>query len=216
VKLGIMLPNTNNGFIMSRTSPQYRRLHDFLKGLVRGEHYGFRFAPLSLVKWRGFGGKIGFWDYALESLTLVARLAPVTERMQLFGSVGGPSIHPAVVAKMATTTQDAAHARFGLNGQGAALLRRLGHRGAPEDGVAGAAGRLRHDGAEDHPAPRRDVPGQRVDRGVPDAVAEKLNAFAEVPGLEGIMCCFEDYARDIEIFGQKVMPQIESFGARAG
>ncbi len=58
----------------------------------KAESYGLDFA-LSMIKLRGFGGKAEFWDYNLESFTLMASLAAVTERIKLFASIG--CSHPA-------------------------------------------------------------------------------------------------------------------------
>jgi len=43
---------------------------------LNAERYGFDFA-LSMIKLRGFGGKTEFWEYNLESFTLMAGLAAV-------------------------------------------------------------------------------------------------------------------------------------------
>jgi pyrimidine oxygenase len=51
----------------------------------KAEQFGFDFA-LSTIKLHGFGGLSGFWDYNLESFTLMAGLAAVTERTQLFAT----------------------------------------------------------------------------------------------------------------------------------
>jgi hypothetical protein len=56
-----------------------------------------------MVKLRGFGGQTEFWDHNLESFTLMAGLAAVTERIQLFASVALPTLPPALVARMAAT-----------------------------------------------------------------------------------------------------------------
>ena len=47
----------------------------------KAERYGMEFA-LSMIKLRGFGGPSEFWDYNLESFTLMAGLAAVTSRIQ--------------------------------------------------------------------------------------------------------------------------------------
>jgi len=49
---------------------------------LRAEKYGFEFA-FSMVKWRGYGGDIEHWDYALESFTLMSGLAAVTSKINL-------------------------------------------------------------------------------------------------------------------------------------
>ena len=51
----------------------------------KAEGYGFDFA-LSMIKLRGFGGKTEFWEHNLESFTLMAGLAAVTSKIQLFAT----------------------------------------------------------------------------------------------------------------------------------
>jgi pyrimidine oxygenase len=115
MKLGIFIPNANNGFIMSEAAPQYRPDFEFEKELVqKADQYGLEFA-LSLVKYRGFGGKTEHWHHSLDSLVLTPALAAVTERISLIGSVGILAMHPAVTAKTAATIQDVAKGRFMLN-----------------------------------------------------------------------------------------------------
>lgn len=51
----------------------------------KAEHYHFDFA-LSMIKLRGFGGKTEFWDHNLESFTLMAGLAAVTSKIQIYAT----------------------------------------------------------------------------------------------------------------------------------
>jgi pyrimidine oxygenase len=114
--LGIFLPNAKGGAIMAETSPpQYMPSFALNKLNARiAEDAGFDFL-LSMVKWRGFGGTTNHWDYSLESFTLMAAVAAVTSRIQLYASVGLQAMHPAVVAKMTTTIDDVSEGRFGVN-----------------------------------------------------------------------------------------------------
>jgi pyrimidine oxygenase len=68
-----------------------------------------------MVKLRGFGGKTEFWDHNLESFSLMAGLAAVTSDINLFASVALPTLHPAMVARMASTIDDISGGRFGIN-----------------------------------------------------------------------------------------------------
>jgi pyrimidine oxygenase len=81
---------------------------------LKCEALGFEFA-LSMVKFRGFGGETEYWDYALDSFTLTAALAPITKTIKLFPSVTNLSLHPAVAARMAATIEAICPGRFGLN-----------------------------------------------------------------------------------------------------
>jgi pyrimidine oxygenase len=89
--------------------------YDLNRSVVqRAESFGFDFA-LCMVKLRGFGGDIHFWDYTLETFTIMSALAAVTDRIKLYASVGVLSLHPAMVARMASTIDSVAPGRFGIN-----------------------------------------------------------------------------------------------------
>jgi pyrimidine oxygenase len=113
--IGVFIPIGNNGWLISTTAPQYRPTFELNKQVVqRAEHYGFDFA-LSMIKLRGFGGKSEFWDHNLESFTLMAGLAAVTRRIQLYASVAVLTIPPAIVARMTSTIDSISGGRFGVN-----------------------------------------------------------------------------------------------------
>jgi pyrimidine oxygenase len=113
--LGIFIPIGNNGWMMSVNSPQYLPSFQLNRTIAaKAEAYGFNFL-LSMVKLRGFGGPTEFWDHNLESFTLMAGLAAVTERIHLFASVALPTLPPALVARMASTIDDISNGRFGIN-----------------------------------------------------------------------------------------------------
>ena len=123
IELGVFLPITNNGWIISHASPQFSPSFAMNKDVtLRAEAMGFEFA-FSMVKWRGFGGQFGFWDQALESFTLMAGLASVTSRIQLIASLQPLTLHPAVAARMAMTIDDISGGRFGINLVGGANRR---------------------------------------------------------------------------------------------
>jgi pyrimidine oxygenase len=112
---GLFLPIANNGWIASTTSPQYMPTFELNKRIVQNaEKHGFKFA-LSMIKLRGYGGLTEHWDYALESFTLMAGLAAVTDQMMLYASIATPTLHPAIAARMAVTIDSIAPGRFGIN-----------------------------------------------------------------------------------------------------
>jgi pyrimidine oxygenase len=113
--IGVFIPIGNNGWLISEASPQYMPSFELNKQIVqKAEKYGLEFA-LSMIKLRGFGGKTEFWDHNLESFTLMASLAAVTERIKLFASTAVLTLPPAIVARMATTIDNVAPGRFGVN-----------------------------------------------------------------------------------------------------
>jgi pyrimidine oxygenase len=115
MQLGVFIPIGNNGWLISTTSPQYKPSFDLNRTVVeKAEHFGFDFA-LSMIKLHGFGGPSGFWDYNLESFTLMAGLAAVTTRIQLFATCAVLTVPPPLAARMAVTIDSISHGRFGVN-----------------------------------------------------------------------------------------------------
>lgn len=113
--IGVFIPIGNNGWLISTESPQYKPSFDLNRAVVeKAERYGFEFA-LSMIKLRGFGGKSEFWDYNLESFTLMAGLAAVTKKIRLYASTAVLTLPPALVARMAVTIDSISHGRFGIN-----------------------------------------------------------------------------------------------------
>ena len=68
-----------------------------------------------MIKLHGFGGPSQFWDYNLESFTLMAGLAAVTKRIQLFATCAVLTMPPPIAARMAVTIDSISHGRFGVN-----------------------------------------------------------------------------------------------------
>lgn len=116
LELGLFLPITRGGSIVSTTSPPQENPTFALNLAVTrmAEAANFEFV-LSQSKYRGYGGASEHWDHSLESFTLMSALAATTSRIKLFSSVGVRAFHPAVVAKMAVTIDDISNGRFGVN-----------------------------------------------------------------------------------------------------
>ena len=115
MQLGVFIPIGNNGWLISTTSPQYMPSFDLNRTIVeKAERFGFDFA-LSMIKLHGFGGPSQFWDHNLESFTLMAGLAAVTSRIQLFATCAVLTMPPPIAARMAVTIDSIAPGRFGVN-----------------------------------------------------------------------------------------------------
>ena len=115
LELGVFLPIGNNGFFISKTAPQYAPSFAMNKEIaVLAERLGFDYV-FSMSKWRGFGGATRFWDFTLESLTLMTGLAAVTSRIGIIATIQPVLFPPAVAAKMAATIDDLSDGRLGLN-----------------------------------------------------------------------------------------------------
>ena len=115
MQIGVFIPIGSNGWLISTTSPQYKPSYALnLEVVQKAEKYGLDFA-LSMIKLRGFGGKSEFWDYCLESFTLMAGIAAATSKIKLFASTAVLTLPPAIVARMASTIDSIAPGRFGIN-----------------------------------------------------------------------------------------------------
>ncbi len=115
MQLGVFIPIGNNGWLISTTSPQYMPSFELNRTIVeKAERFGFDFA-LSMIKLHGFGGPSQFWDHNLESFTLMAGLAAVTTRIQLFATCAVLTMPPPIAARMAMTIDSIAPGRFGVN-----------------------------------------------------------------------------------------------------
>src|ERR1700743_3876626 len=103
MQLGVFIPIGNNGWLISTTSPQYKPSFDLNRTIVeKAEKFGFDFA-LSMIKLHGFGGPSRFWDYNLESFTLMAGLAAVTTRIKLFSTCSVVTVPPPIAAPLAVS-----------------------------------------------------------------------------------------------------------------
>ena len=115
IELGVFMPIGNNGFLISRTAPQYAPSFALNKEIaLLAESCGFDYV-FSMSKWRGFGGATHFWDATLESVTLMTGLAAVTSRIGLIATIQPVLLPPAVAAKMAATIDDLSKGRLGIN-----------------------------------------------------------------------------------------------------
>ena len=115
VDLGVFLPVTNNGWIISKTSPQFLPSFAHNREIAQvAERIGFSYL-FSMAKWRGFGGEVEFWKYSIESMILMTGIAAAAPTLQLIASIAPALMHPAVFAKMAATMDDVASGRMGFN-----------------------------------------------------------------------------------------------------
>ena len=115
MQVGVFVPINNNGWLISKTAPQYMPSFDLNKTIAQSaERHGLDFL-LSMIKLRGFGGATEFWEYGLESLTLMAGLAAVTDRIKIYATCPTLVIPPAFAARMCNTIDSISHGRFGLN-----------------------------------------------------------------------------------------------------
>src|SRR5688572_19667013 len=99
-RLGVFMPVANNGWIISKNSPQYQPTFQLNKDIAQlAERIGFDYV-FSMAKWSGYGGETRYWESAIESFSLMAALATGTTRLRLVASIAPILVHPAIVAKI--------------------------------------------------------------------------------------------------------------------
>ena len=112
---GVFLPMANGGWIVSDSTPPIDASFELNKRTAQlADQMGFDFI-LSMMKWRGYGGRTSHWDNSLESLMLMSALSQVTERVKIWATAHTLLHHPAVIAKMVATLDHVSNGRAGLN-----------------------------------------------------------------------------------------------------
>ncbi len=114
-EFGVFLPIANGGWIISSTTPKldgsWEQNRD---AALVADRYGLDFV-MSMGKFRGFGGTTHHWETALESISLMSALAPITSKVKLWATVHPLLQNPAVAAKMYATLDQISGGRAGLN-----------------------------------------------------------------------------------------------------
>ena len=114
-EVGVFLPVTNNGWVVSTNGPKLPGTYEYAKKVtLLAEQMGFDFA-LSQANWRGYDGATNHWNISLESLSTMAALAEATSTIGIWGTVHMMIFPPAIVAKMISTMDQISHGRVGLN-----------------------------------------------------------------------------------------------------
>lgn len=115
LKLGVFLPNGQNGYIISENAPQYEPTFEHCLAIAQeAEGIGLDFV-LSMIKYRGFGGTTGYWDGCLDSVILATGIAAETESIDVFATVPILGIPPVIAARQLATFDEIARGRGGVN-----------------------------------------------------------------------------------------------------
>jgi pyrimidine oxygenase len=127
--IGLFLPIANGGWIISENTPRIDGGYELnRRAAMLAEQFGFDFL-LSMMKWRGFGGKTNHWGTCLESMMLMSALSQVTSRVKLWATVHILLQNPAVAAKMIATLDHVSQGRAGLNIVSGAFQSEIGQMG---------------------------------------------------------------------------------------
>ena len=112
---GVFLPLGNGGWIISENTPKIDASYRLNRAAaILSDQLGFDFI-LSMMKWRGYGGKTNHWGVSLESMMLMSALAEVTSQTKIWCTVHTLLHHPAVIAKMISTLDQVSNGRAGMN-----------------------------------------------------------------------------------------------------
>ena len=133
---GVFLPVANGGWIVSQATP-------LLDGgwsqnryaAIVAEQAGFDFV-MAMGKWRGFGGATGHWGTSLEAVTMMAGIAAVTSRIQVWATLHPILFNPVVAAKMIATLDQISGGRAGLNIVAGAYRGEFAQMGAWNDALS--------------------------------------------------------------------------------
>lgn len=115
LKLGIFAANCSSGTAATTVAERWKASWDDNLALARlADEAGIEFM-LPLARWRGYGGTTDFEGSTLETITWAAGLLAHTRRLNVFGTVHAPLIHPVFAAKQCVTVDHIGGGRFGLN-----------------------------------------------------------------------------------------------------
>ena len=114
-EFGVFLPVANGGWIVSRSTPLldggWLQNRD---AAILAETQGLDFV-MSMGKWRGFGGATDQWGTSLESVTMMAGIAALTNRVKIWATLHAILHNPVVAAKTIATLDHISGGRAGLN-----------------------------------------------------------------------------------------------------
>ena len=114
-EFGVFLPVASGGWIVSRNTPAldggWPQNRD---AAIIADEEGLDFV-MSMGKWRGFGGDTDHWGRSLESVTMMAGIAAVTQRVKIWATLHSILHNPVVAAKAITTLDHISGGRAGLN-----------------------------------------------------------------------------------------------------
>ncbi len=115
LKIGLFGANCSSGRAVTAIEGRWSgSWADSLKLAQMADEAGFDFM-LPIGRWKGYGGDTDYQGATLETITWAAGLLAKTKRINAFGTVHAPLIHPVVAAKAMVTADQIGEGRFGLN-----------------------------------------------------------------------------------------------------
>jgi alkanesulfonate monooxygenase SsuD/methylene tetrahydromethanopterin reductase-like flavin-dependent oxidoreductase (luciferase family) len=115
LKLGIFGQNCSSGRAATRVPERWSgNWPDNLKLAQMADDAGIDFL-LPIARWKGYRGETNFHGAVLETITWACGLLAHTKKINVFGTVHAPLVHPVFAAKQFTTVDLISEGRFGLN-----------------------------------------------------------------------------------------------------
>ncbi len=115
LKLGLFAANCSSGTAATKIPGRWEASWENNLALAKlADRCGIDFM-LPLARWRGYGGETDFEGETLETITWAGGLLAHTEKLNVFGTVHAPMIHPVFAAKQCVTVDLVGQGRFGLN-----------------------------------------------------------------------------------------------------
>jgi len=114
-KLGIFGANCSSGRAATRVPERWANTwEDNVRLAQMADEAGIDLM-LPIGRWRGYGGETNFEGSTWETITWACGLLAQTKRINVFGTVHAPLVHPVFAAKQFVTADHVGRGRFGLN-----------------------------------------------------------------------------------------------------
>ena len=114
-KLGIFGANCSSGRAATRVPERWPNTWEENLRLAKIADDAGIDLLLPIGRWRGYGGETNFEGKTWETITWACGLLAQTKRINVFGTVHAPLVHPVFAAKQFVTADHIGRGRFGLN-----------------------------------------------------------------------------------------------------
>jgi alkanesulfonate monooxygenase SsuD/methylene tetrahydromethanopterin reductase-like flavin-dependent oxidoreductase (luciferase family) len=115
LKLGLFGSNCSGGRAATRVPERWSASWEDNLELAQLADAAGMDLMLPIGRWRGYGGETNFEGSSWETVTWACGLLAQTQRLNIFGTVHAPLVHPVYAAKQFVTADHIGRGRFGLN-----------------------------------------------------------------------------------------------------
>lgn len=114
-KLGVFASNCEGGLSFTKVPERWDASWDHNVELAQMAEAAGIECMVPVARWKSYGGPGVVIGGTFETITWAAGLLAETRRINVFGTVHVPYIHPVLAAKQMVTADQIGHGRFGLN-----------------------------------------------------------------------------------------------------